>query len=918
MSRHSRARRGALYCLLLIGVAGIVGAILGYGRAVDAVVLGAVSAFAGFALLRSDSRETSARVEELKSRTAFEQQLRAIADGPAIGLFLADLHGRLLQVNRGFESMLGYSKQELTGKRTRDLVLQGDEHLEDDSFRELVTGVRESFVLDERFVCRDNQVRWVRLSCTLTHDSEGRPQYVAGVAQDVTESKQTGGALQDMEQLFRLTFDQAAIGVAHIDRNGRLMFVNRRQCEMLGYSREQLFGRDLLSLVHEGDVQLVDDAMSRLLNGLAQDCAVEVRYVRRDESPIYANLSLSVVRQPSGETRYLILMSEDVTERKQVEKERSELIAREREARALSEAAAIVRNVVEASPLPILTLDLAGNVKSWNKAAKDTFGWSEEEVLGSPPPFAPGGDVAPEAEQTANQEIRLPARDGHLIDFAMSSARVLDAAGEATGTMYVYADITARKQAEDELEVQRDFAVQVMNSMGQGLAVTDAEGSFEFVNPAYATMLGQTPEDLVGKTAVDFTIGEDRPAVLMALADQREGRSCTYETRVRRLEGEEVYLLNTNVPLWRDGRIVGAIAVATDLTERKRTEQALAEARDQAVEGSRLKSEFLATMSHEIRTPMNGIIGMTELLLDTELDAEQREYVAHGRRIAPRRCSPSSTTSSISPRSRRASSTSNSSTFDLQAVVEGVADTSGAARAGEGSELISFVDPSRCPTRCSATTAACARCCSICVGNAIKFTEHGEVLSRHRCDRPGQRRRAQIALRRIDDTGIGIAARSRRSGCSEPFSRPNIDDPPLRRHGPRARHFATSGRADGTARSGLEQRTGRARRSGLQPLRELSQAEPGGRPPAVAGVARRSSRAATSMTTRTNRRILTRCSARGAIEADDGAERVERLHAMRRRRRRAAVSTSCSLDCHMPEIDGLHLAARSSAESAAC
>src|ERR1035437_6507503 len=112
MSHHSRGRRAALYCLLLIGVAGTVGGILGYDRAADAVALGAVCAFAGFALLRSDRREINALADERGSRIAFEEQLRAIADGPAIGLFLADLHGCLLQVNRGFESMLGYSKQE--------------------------------------------------------------------------------------------------------------------------------------------------------------------------------------------------------------------------------------------------------------------------------------------------------------------------------------------------------------------------------------------------------------------------------------------------------------------------------------------------------------------------------------------------------------------------------------------------------------------------------------------------------------------------------------------------------------------------------------------------------------------------------------------------------------------------------------
>ena len=187
-------------------------------------------------------------------------------------------------------------------------------------------------------------------------------------------------------------------------------------------------------------------------------------------------------------------------------------------------------------------------------------------------------------------------------------------------------DITERKLAEEELQHQRDFALYVMSTMGQGLTVTGADGKFSYVNPAFARMLGYPPEALVGREPEEFTFAEDVVRLEQAHAQRQAGKTTSYETRLHRADGETVYALITGTPHRRSGEIIGSVAVITDLTERYRMEQALAQARDQALEASRLKSEFLATMSHEIRTPMYSVIGMNELLLQTTLSERQREY----------------------------------------------------------------------------------------------------------------------------------------------------------------------------------------------------------------------------------------------------------------------------------------------------
>lgn len=168
-----------------------------------------------------------------------------------------------------------------------------------------------------------------------------------------------------------------------------------------------------------------------------------------------------------------------------------------------------------------------------------------------------------------------------------------------------------------ELQAQRDFAQQVMNAMGQGLTVTDAEGRFEFVNPAYARLLGLTSADLVGKRPGDVTRPEDWGVLEQARARRQEGAASTYETRLTRADGSVAHVLITGTPRWRDGRVIGTIAAITDLTEYKRIEE----------EMRRLREDMTSMLVHDLRNPLGIISATLEFavsdLADT-LSADQR------------------------------------------------------------------------------------------------------------------------------------------------------------------------------------------------------------------------------------------------------------------------------------------------------
>lgn len=130
-------------------------------------------------------------------------------------------------------------------------------------------------------------------------------------------------------------------------------------------------------------------------------------------------------------------------------------------------------------------------------------------------------------------------------------------------------------RAQEALQRERDFALQVMNALGQGLSVTGPDRRFEFINPAYARLLGYEPEDLIGQTPEKVTWPEDLPLMEKYRQQRRAGETITYEIRLRHAEGYPIPVLITGTPRWQGDQVVGAITVITDLTGRKRAEEAL-------------------------------------------------------------------------------------------------------------------------------------------------------------------------------------------------------------------------------------------------------------------------------------------------------------------------------------------------------
>jgi len=231
-----------------------------------------------------------------------EEMFRETFDQAAVGIALVSLDLRYLRVNDKFCDIVSYSRDELLSMGLRDTgEIPGRE------FRE------------EELLRKDGSRVWVAIATSLVRGKSGEPRYFISMVQDISEAKRATAALRESEERFRRTFELAGSGVAHIGMDRRFIRVNRRLCEMLGYSEDQLLRLTGRQISHPEDLDVINAQRPSLYAGEIDAVRVEKRYLRKDGSVIWVAFTMVVERDAAGEPEYEIAFFDDITARKQAE-----------------------------------------------------------------------------------------------------------------------------------------------------------------------------------------------------------------------------------------------------------------------------------------------------------------------------------------------------------------------------------------------------------------------------------------------------------------------------------------------------------------------------------------------------------------------------------------------------------------------
>lgn len=411
----------------------------------------------------------------------------------------------------------------------------------------------------------------------------------------------------------------------------------------------------------------------------------------------------------------------------------------------------------------VLTLAPDGQVLHVNPRWCELTGYAAGDVVGRRPPYP--WWPAPRAGERSGSSGRLEFNtevvhaDGHRVPVhvTMSALRTDD---HAHMSVVTYRDLTRRDR--DEAERQR-MARQLDHFFTMSrdlLCIASTDGYFKRVNPVWEQVLGFSADELVSRPYVEFIHPDDIGRTADAAAGLTVGRpAIAFENRFRTSGGDYRWLNWTATAADQEGVIY---AVARDDTERRRTEQALAAARDEALAAARLKSQFVAMVSHEIRTPMNGVIGLTKLLLDTPLQPAQRRY---GEAIRTSARALLAIINDILDFSKIEAGKVElvDAPFDLGALVEDVAHAGAAAARDKDLDILTYY-PADLPAAVHGDEGRIRQVLLNLVGNAVKFTHEGHVLLRLDPADHGDRFTFSII-----DTGIGIDA-DRIASLFEPFT----------------------------------------------------------------------------------------------------------------------------------------------------
>ncbi|HEX8070934.1 MAG TPA: PAS domain S-box protein [Pyrinomonadaceae bacterium] len=538
--------------------------------------------------------------------------------------------------------------------------------------------------------------------------------------------------------------------VVATDMAGQVIFMNAVAERLTGWGEREARGRSLGEVFHiineETRAEVESPVTHVLRSGQVVGLANHTVLVARDGTERPIEDSAAPIRA-AGVNTGVVLVFRDATEQRRQALTRAQLAA-----------------IVASSDDAIFGKTLDGVITSWNAAAERMYGYTAAEAVGQSvalliPPERP--DELPgilarlrAGERLAHFETVRQRKDGTRLHVSLTISPLTDASGQVVGVSTIARDVTARRQADEELQLQ----ARVLTSMAEGVCVADEQGYIRYTNPAEDMMFGYEPGELTGQhvTVLNAYPAPENERRFAEVITQLRARGAWYGERENRKKDGTQFQTFARITALHVGAQQFWVCVHEDITERKRVESEREELlrreqalRVQAEAASRTKDEFLATVSHELRTPLTAILGWARLLRGDGMDAPaSRHAVTVIERNARAQAQLIEDLLDIS-RIITGRLRLEQATVDLVPVVHSVLDS--VRLAAEAKEISLHADYDAAELAVTGDAARLQQVVWNLLTNAVKFTPPGGRVEVRLARRDGHARLV------VSDTGVGIA-----------------------------------------------------------------------------------------------------------------------------------------------------------------
>jgi PAS domain S-box-containing protein len=480
---------------------------------------------------------------------------------------------QIVFVSPAFTKMTGYAPEEVIGKTPH--ILQGpktDPYVLSQLCKDCLAG--EVFHGEAINYRKDRSEFYLEWTAGPVRDERGDVTHFAAAQRDVTKRSKVEDELRRSEKEFRSLFDLSAIGMTQVSPEGRYLRVNRKLCQMLGYSERELLQLTLHEVTHPDDRAFSAARLNASFADGTEEFSIEKRYVRKDGAIIWVQINWTVIPDAEGRPPRTVAYIQDITVRKTAEE-------------ALQAKEAQLRAILDHSAAVIFVKDLEGRYLRVNRQYEVLRGITEAEVKDKNDYDLYAKEIA-DAIRANDQEViaansplqfeeHVAFPDG-VRDFIAVKFPLRDESGLPYAVCGIATDITERKQIEEALQTSEAQLRAILDHSVALIFVKDLKGRYLRVNRSYEEQFGVTDAELNGKTdydhhpkdIADAFVANDREVIAANRPIQFEEHSL--------VAGEIRYSVVSKFPL-RDesGRPYALCGIATDITERKRAETALRE-----------------------------------------------------------------------------------------------------------------------------------------------------------------------------------------------------------------------------------------------------------------------------------------------------------------------------------------------------